>query len=250
MFAGAALILAAAGSPAPSPSPSPLKQIIEVRSRQFCTTLVQRVQPAIAGLLKNDELIEHGRGGLLRTGADSVAGSKAATMDKLGVRNVALAMTHNLAVIDGILDDPARFPKTPGSDDERAADAIKTQLLNIAARQQLVVNAMMGTVETTAMGAMKSDLPEGNPTAHAQTTNPTAISGPGAPAGDLSTGLEDPHTLSVSALMNSDIAGTTIYDKLAALIARHQVVSQSVEATAADAIVTAAASCRGATPAP
>lgn len=241
-------MLATVGSPAPSASP--LKQIIEVRSRQFCTTLVQRVEPAIAGLIKNDALIEHGRGGLLRTGADATAGSAAVGMDKLGIRNVALAMTHNIAVIDGILDDPARFPKTPSSADERAADGIKMQLLNIAARQQLVVNAMLGTVETTAMGAMKGDLPVGNPTAHARSQNPTAISGPGAPAGDLSTGLEDPHTLSVSALMNSDIAGRTIYDKLAALIARHQAVSESVEATAADAVVAAAASCRGASPPP
>lgn len=235
---------------APSPSASPPKVIIEVRSREFCSTLVQRVEPAIAGLIKNDALIEHGRGGLLRTGADVTAGSAAANMDKLGIRNVALAMTHNIQTIDGILDDPARFPKAPSTDDQRAADGIKTQLLNIAARQQVVVNAMMGTVETTAMGEMKGDLPSGNPTAHSQTVNPTAVTGPGTPSGDLSTGLEDPHEINLPALMNSDIAGNTIYDKLAALIAQHQVVTRSVENTAADSVVKAAASCRGATPAP
>ena len=108
----------------------------------------------------------------------------------------------------------------------------------------------MGTIETTAASQMRTELPGGNPTAHAQSVNPTAISGPGAPTGSLSTGLEDPHTLSVSSLMNSDIAGRTIYDKLAALIASHQAVSQSVEATAADTILKAASSCRGVTPAP
>lgn len=243
-------VLAVAVAASPSPEASPLKQIIEVHSRQFCTTLTQRVEPAIAGLMKNDALIEHGRGGLLRTSADALAGSAAVNMDKLGIRNVALAMTHNIQVIDGILDDPARFPKSPSSNDDRAADGIKVQLLNIAQRQQTVVNAMMGTVETSAMGQMKSDLPLGNPTAHAQSVNPTAVTGPGAPSGDFATGLEDPHELSLPALMDSDIAGTTIYDKLAALIARHQVVTQSVEATAADAVLTAAASCRGATPPP
>jgi hypothetical protein len=246
------LVSRLAASPSPAPGASPLKQIIDVRSRPLCTTLTQRIEPAVAGLLKNDALIEHGRGGLIRTGADALAGSAAAAMDRQAIRNVVFAMTHNFEVIDRILDDPARFPSVATTDDERAATAIKAQLLAIEARQRIVANALLGTLEMTAMGDMKTDFPVGNPTAHALSTNPTAIAGPAPGPGSMSaaSSLSDPHEISLPALMDSDIAGKTIYDKLATLIAQHQVRGQAVESAAAASIVNAAVVCNGHSPPP
>jgi hypothetical protein len=230
----------------PQPTASPLKQIVEVHSRQLCQTLTERVEPAVVGLMKNDQIIEEGRRGLKKTAADAVAHASQ-TMDYFALANIAYALTRNLATIDGILDDPARFSSQPKTSDERLAADIKAQLLNLVTRQKVVLNALYGVVETANLGEMQTDFGEHNITSTPlrPQLGPPAFSSPLAQAG-----LQNPVTINMTSLMDSDLIGKSAYDTLANAIAAHQAVSASVENSTTTVIESAVTACRAPAPSP
>jgi hypothetical protein len=238
--------LAAANDGAvPQPSASPLKQIIEVRSRAVCQTLTERVEPAIVGLMKNNQIVEEGRRGLKKTAADATSHASQ-TIDFLALSNIALALNRNLATIDTILGNPAAFSPQPKTDDERTAADIKAKLLDLVQRQKLVVNALYGIVETRNMAEMQTEFGE-----HNLTSNPARQQfGPPFTLLLAQAGLQNPVTINPAQLMDQDLIGITIYDTLANLIAVHQRESASVENSAATAIASAVAGCRTASPSP
>jgi hypothetical protein len=131
-----ALLLAQTPAAAPSPQPSPLKQIIDVKARALCTTLGSNIQVTLVGLMKNDAVIEAGRRAFVKMAWDQAQGSKALDIDRLSIKNAVAAMVHNLYGIDQVLDDPARFPPQPKTDDERTADRMKAALQAVEDRQK------------------------------------------------------------------------------------------------------------------
>jgi hypothetical protein len=213
----------------------------------LCRTLAERVQPAIVGLMKNDRMIDLSVSVLNKTAADTT--SRASTgVDMLQLKNVALALNHNVETIDKILDDPAHFPLHATTPDELAADKIKQDLLALLTRQKLVVNALYGTADTRELASMQNEFPENNPV-----VNPTAA--PLLPADQAltlisSAGLQNDHVVDLVKVADSSLLGRSLYGQLAGLIILHQRETQPYEAQTADDVREPAAACSSATPGP
>jgi len=239
----------AAIAPAPSPEASPLKVIIDVKARTLCTALHDNVAVSLAGLITNDRIIDTGRKAILKMGADQVKGSIAHPMDALVAENVVGSMVHNLAIIDQKLDDPARFPLDPKTDDERLADRVKAQLLAIADTQRRQLNALNGTIETDNLNTMQHDVvqPTVMDKAGATLTPPpdTNISNAGLKDAPNTPARTDPRTLAAGNLI-----GTTYYGSLADAMSGQQQSTQELESTAAATIRQAAAQCAAEAPQP
>jgi hypothetical protein len=238
----AALFLAAslAAGAIPQPASSPLKTIIDVKARTLCRTLAEHVQPAVAGLMKNDRMIDLSVSVLDKTAADMTGGGSI-NLDMLQLKNVALALNRNVETIDKILDDPAHFPLHPNTPDEWTEDEIKQDLLKILTRQKLVVNALYGTADTHALASMQNDFPENNPV-----VNPTAA--PVFPADQAltlisSAGLEDKHVIDLVKAADSSLIGRSLYGQLAGLIVLHQAETQPYETQTADDVREPALEC-------
>jgi hypothetical protein len=254
-FVVAVLLLQIVPSPQPSPQPSPLKQIIEVKSRTLCSALRDNVAVSLAGLMKNDRIIEVGRNALRTMGEDKVTGSTS-HMASLAAENVVGSMVHNLAVIDSELNDPARFPKTPRSSDEHLADTLKAQLQAIEDQQKIELNVLNGTIQTDDLNSMQHDLPENTPAVSGSSGNAAggaAASSP-APTTIAKAGLPNtpdaPAATDSRVLAGNDLIGNTLYGRLAASMAQVQRRTAGLESIIAASVEQAAQECRSASPPP
>jgi hypothetical protein len=242
----ATIALAIVAQTAPAATASPPKEIIEVHSRALCTTMEQRVRPALVGLMQNDTLIDSSERALSTVGADKIKGGSTSHGEP-SVGFVVSGLLHNIRTVDEILDAPAHFPLSPATNDERTADDVKAQLLTILSRQKMVLNAISGTFATAQLGDMRSEFPLSNPIVGPSTS--TSIPGVDSSASLFgAAGINDPHVINMAALLDSDLLGMTIYDHLSRLIAEHQAVSRVIEAHAADTIVHAFAGCSPSSP--
>jgi hypothetical protein len=250
MKAGLALALLVAQTPAvttaPAPQASPaLKQIIDVKARTLCATLASSIQVTLVGLMKNDQVIEVGRKAFVKMGWDDVQGSHAQQMDRLIVQNAVSSMVRNLATIDRVLDDPARFPAEPQTDDERAADRMKLALQAVEDRQKAQLNLLNGTIETFALNDMQHRFDDNNPVA-----DPAAKSAAMATEAPITAaGVQPPKPLAtamppISAPGRNDLASTTVGGSVAGTVGGGQVTIAGAEAKAASIIVPVATECQ------
>lgn len=238
----------------PTPQPSPLKEIIDVKSRALCTALRDNVAISLAGLISNDANIDVGRKAMMKMANDQIKGSTAGHMDALVGENVVGSIVHNLVLIDQKLDDPARFPADPKTDDERLAAQVKAQLQAIEDAQKRQLNALYGTIDTDNMNTMQHEMPTNQvvvsgssngkmPEAPLTTTPaPDSIAAAGIP--------NDKNTTETRTLVAGSLIGTTYYGSLASEMAGEQQHTLSLENTAAATIRQVAAECSGATPRP
>jgi hypothetical protein len=239
----------------PSPQASPPKQIIDVKSRSLCTALRDNVAISLAGLISNDANIDIGRKAMTKMAADQIKGSKAGQMDALVGENVVGSIVHNLVLIDQKLNDPARFPADPKTDDERLAAQVKAQLLAVEEAQKKQLNAIYGTIDTDNMNSMQRDMPAGNVVVGGSvargpekpltsTPAPDSIAAAGIP--------NDKNTTETRTLVAGDLIGTTYYGSLAGEMAGVQQSTQRLESEAATTIRQVAAECGGpaSTPSP
>lgn len=253
LFAG--VLLAQEPLAVPSPQPSPLKQIIEVKSRALCTTLGRNVQIALVGLMKNDEVIESGRREFAKMAWDQTQGSSALGIDRLALKNVVSAMVHNIYQIDQVLDDPARFPANPSTDDERDADRMKAALQAVEQRQKAQLNLISGTVETDELSDMRHNLVSYNPTAN----NPSQASVPAAtPAAITDAGIStQPKAAATTAPLTSGaasggdagVSGTSPAAAFTRELESGQTSDVELESEASTVIVPIAQECRSGAPA-
>jgi hypothetical protein len=267
MKGGIALALLAAATPmaVPSPQTPALKQIIEVKSRALCATLGSSIQISLVGLMKNDEVIETGRRTFVKMAWDQARGSRALEIDRLGIKNAVGAMVHNLYAIDQVLDDQARFPANPVTDDERAADRMKAALQAVEDRQKIQLNILNGTIETDALSSMRHDLPDFSPAANnaSQGSVPTA-----PPPAITDAGLRQPGPLATAVPLTfaSDasnqgsqehpertkpdygVAATSTSATFAGAMAGVQTTSAELETRASAIVVPIAQECRTAVP--
>ncbi len=161
---------------APSPTASPLKTITTVKSGPLCTTLTTTVLHTVQGLQINDAIIESSKGALVDMGKawmpNSLAGEKFDQLQAqwgnapadthnvddpgliLGAQHIykiAQSIVHNLQIIDNMLNDPARFPSDPKTDQDKQAMVLKAQLQAVADGQRKNLNVLNGLAETFSM---------------------------------------------------------------------------------------------------
>lgn len=145
--------------PSPAPNASPLKTIIEVRSSLLCQTLHQAVQPTLAGIMKNDSLLDAANRAFAKMFADQAAGANGST-DRLFLRNVAGALSHNLSTISQILGHG--FPQDENATTHAYEELIKARLQAVASAQNDALNLIEGYVTTEDMGRARDEFPGGH----------------------------------------------------------------------------------------
>jgi hypothetical protein len=243
---GAFVLAILLSAPAPAPA-TPPPQIIEVRSRALCTTLRENVRIALAGLMKNDAVIEAGGKAYRKMAADQMAQAKGSVgMDRLFVENAVGAIVHNLAEIDALLDDPRRFPIAAASTDTRNAVAMKAQLQAIADQQKRTLNVLNGVLETDNLQDMQSfgDLDVAPPSVGPATDGPVG----NAPATGGRITATSPGAVDVRNFANDGLIGSSLYGQVAQEVATQQSQAQQLESKAAITIMNVAAECSGAKP--
>lgn len=150
----------AQASPAPAASSAPLKTIIEVRATVLCQTLRDGVRPTLAGLMKNDSLIEAANRAVAKLVDDQ---AKQATgsgqIDRLYLRNVAGALSHNLSTIDDLLGH--RFPQDT-SPMHASVEDIHARLASIASAQNETLNLIEGYLQTEEIGRAQDEFVGGH----------------------------------------------------------------------------------------
>jgi hypothetical protein len=208
------------------------------------------VRIALAGLMRNDAVIDAGGKAYRKMAHDAMAHSKGSVgMDRLFVENAVGAIVHNLAAIDALLDDPRRFPLAAGSTDTRSAVAMKAQLQAIADHQKQTLNVLNGMLETDTMKDMRgfedlgvAPLSSGGAT--------TAVAG--APmSAPVAAGMRSaPGDPGAAGNAGNDLLDMTAYGQVADEIGREQREVQQLESDAAMTIMNVAAQCSGATPNP
>lgn len=171
-FVASLLAAAVAASPSPSPQPT-LKTIITVHSSAFCTVLGEAVRPALAGLIRNDQLIERGHttyvdagyrathgaidtpsiGGVIGPPATSQSPADAMMVENRQ-RRLAKTLADNIAAVDTLLSDKKRFATVTATDDAAKLLSIQSQLNAIAAKQRTAANIISGEVESTELATL------------------------------------------------------------------------------------------------
>jgi hypothetical protein len=216
---GAIVVALLLSAPSPAPSPAP--------GRETCTTLRENVRTALAGLMKNDEVIESGRKAYQKMSADRTGSTRDLAIDRLYVENAIAALVHNLAIVDAQLADPQRFPPDLATGAPSTA-AMKAQLTGIAAQQKKSLDLLSGALETGNFNAMQN--PNDGPTvanSRSSLSAPSAVQNPSAAMGTL---------------------GSTPDDNVADEISQQQAQLQSLESKASMTVMSAAAACNGLTP--
>jgi hypothetical protein len=216
----AVALLLSATSPAPSIVPT----------HEACTTLRENVRTALAGLMKNDEIIESGRKAYLKMSSDRAASARDVAIDRLYVENAVAALVHNLALVDDQLADPKRFPPDAAVE-ARSTSAMKAQLTAIAVQQKKALDLLSGALETGNFNTMQTPSDDNGPTiAHNRSS--------------LSATPPEFQNPSVSMDMAAGTPDDAVADGLAAL----QAALQALESKAAMTVMSAAAACNGVSP--
>ncbi len=178
------------------------------------------------------------------------AGTSSASIeiDKLYLEQIETRLVHNLSVIDRKLGDVKHFPVVAQSDDEQDADALKKQLLAVAAEQRKALNLISGTLATESLGQMRNDIagatmqnslqpPSSQPQA-AATADPTSFIGVA--------GLPDfaPVAAFSKTAKLSNLAGHTVFDQVALQLEDTQATIAHHENVATETVIRTAEQCR------
>lgn len=238
-----------------------LREIGHTKTSASCALLRDIVQPAIAGVLKNDEAINAGQVLLAKTRDDSTAAAPGAItvdlgMDRARLGRVTVVLAHNLQVIRALL---ARLPK-PGSetgDKDVAAQAnLEAKLFDIVETQNAALNVLNGELETDALGQMQHEFPTGmgppiiGKDGHDEGSRSSYLTVAGLPtspreAGFASASLPQDDGLDAKNLLSSSVRGHTVYDSLMRSIHDQQAHIEVSENAEAALIFVTIDTCRG-----
>ena len=130
----------------PQTSPLPLPEIGRTHSvSKLCATVRDSVAPAVAGLMKTDELI-----GETEETYRKMASQGAGPLELARIRldRSVTSMAHNLAIVQGLLDDKQRFASTGRAEDDALVKGLHDSLKNVADRQNNALNIVGGVLET------------------------------------------------------------------------------------------------------
>jgi hypothetical protein len=195
-------------APAAGATPTPPPQIYHVITTPLCQRLHERVRPAVAMILQNDQTIakspplfeRYARGALTAgdkadpngegspQGEDSINNESPETSMALQQMSyLVFPVSHNLIAAQTLLDDPRLLAPTGNADEDVALAKIKSQLLDTIAYQSASLDLINGFVATQQMGEIQ----------HAGTEFIGAIEGsstPSQPIKDTPNPWQDPDT--------------------------------------------------------
>lgn len=163
-------------SPAPGATPTPPPQIYHVVTTALCARLHERVRPAVAMILQNDQTIakspplfaKYARGALTAgdkadpngqgtpQGEDSINNESPETSMALQQMSyLVFPVSHNLIAAQTLLDDPKMLAPTGNAEDDATLARIKSQLLETIAYQSASLDLINGFVATQQMGEIQ-----------------------------------------------------------------------------------------------
>jgi hypothetical protein len=133
----------------------PPKTIIDIGTSPLCTTLRESVVPVLVGLHADDALINAGRQQLGQWSYDQWLEGRGGwwRMDRLRVEFVVSSLVRNFNVIDGILNDPKRFPHNT-TDASGTTTGLHDRLQAVEDGQRATLNALYGPVDSSMMSEM------------------------------------------------------------------------------------------------
>jgi hypothetical protein len=157
-------------------TPTPPPQIYHVVTTALCSRLHDRVRPAVAMILQNDQTIakspalfgKYGRGTL--TGLSSTdANGKGAPQNYDSINTetpetrmalqqmsyLVFPIAHNLIAEQTLLDDPKLLAPTGNAGDDATLAKIRNQLLDTIAFQSASLDLINGFVATQQMGELQ-----------------------------------------------------------------------------------------------
>jgi hypothetical protein len=156
MIALLAAVLVAAASPTPMPTLPPL--IYHSVTRPLCSSLGDRIRPALGMMIANDATIaksvpyfdEY----VKRVTEGSDAGRDIAV---LHLETLVTPLVNNTLAIQKMLEDPSVFPQVPRSADDATLVKIKTQMLKVLAAQEASLDLINGFVTTQQLSQMQHE---------------------------------------------------------------------------------------------
>lgn len=157
-------------------TPTPPPQIYHVVTTALCTRLHERVRPAVAMILQNDQTIakspalfaNYARGTLSGLGGTDANGKGApqnydsinteTPETKMALQQMSylvFPIAHNLISAQTLLDDPKLLAPTGNSEDDATLQAVRNQLLETIAFQSASLDLINGFVATQQMGELQ-----------------------------------------------------------------------------------------------
>ncbi len=255
-FLAAAL---ASNSPQSNSTPAAaLKEIGRVRTTAFCTTLREGIAPTLAGLIVNDTVLDKGPATFAKMGRDAVIDRSVVSlrMDEIRLEGIIDAMVRNFAVIDKLTNDRGRFPADPKSEDGRALEQLRIQLVAVSDAQRVALNLMGNVLDAEQRGDLMSEGPgklaqmlgAASPMAQGGSSKPSPFSPKPFGAGHLAdSGLPaspgDP--IDYSAIGVPTLLGSSPYKTIVGAIVEDQRSIAESEKTASAGVLAAVAQCKG-----
>lgn len=157
-------------------TPTPPPQIYHVITTALCSRLHDRVRPAVAMILQNDQTIAKSPALFAKYSRGMLTGSGAADPDGKGspqnydsintvtpetkmalqqMSYLVFPIAHNLIAAQTILDDPKLQATTGNAEDDAALAQIRKQLLETIALQSASLDLINGFVATQQMGELQ-----------------------------------------------------------------------------------------------
>jgi hypothetical protein len=173
-----------AATPSPSPQPTELPEIYHSVTRPLCSALGTKVLPALGMLIDDDKTIAKAPPYFTDYINMSTAGSDAGQdMAVLHLENLVTPLVQNTLALQKLLEDPSVFPNPPKTDDDKALDELRDNMLKVLAAHQASLDVINGFVQTQQMSTLQHagegwiQAMNGQPPSGLSTPNPMSLTG-------------------------------------------------------------------------
>ncbi len=151
-------LTAATPTPMPIPTAPSLPTIYHSMTRPLCSSLQDRIKPALGMMIENDRTIAKSKpyfqDYIQRSFDQSDAGQNMAVMH---LESLVTPLVKNTLAVQKLLEDPSVFPAVARSaDDQRLLD-IKVKMLRALAAQEAALDIINGFVTTQQLGQMQHE---------------------------------------------------------------------------------------------
>jgi hypothetical protein len=156
MIALFAAALVSTATPAPTPPPLPL--IYHSVTRPLCSSLADRIRPALGMMIDNDATIAKSVSYFEEYVKRATEGSDAGRdIAVLHLETLVTPLVNNTLAIQKMLEDPSVFPPVPRTADDATLTAIKEQMLKTLATQEAALDIINGFVTTQQLSQMQHE---------------------------------------------------------------------------------------------
>ncbi|HEY5342000.1 MAG TPA: hypothetical protein VIK27_13305 [Candidatus Aquilonibacter sp.] len=152
------VLAAATPMPAPTPTAPSLPLIYHSVSRPLCSSLQDRIKPALGMMIENDQTIAKSKPYFQDYIQRSMDGSNAGQdMAVMHLESLVTPLVKNTLAVQKLLEDPAVFPAVARSADDRRLIDIKVKMLKALAAQEAALDIINGFVTTQQLGEMQHE---------------------------------------------------------------------------------------------